>query len=109
MSNISPYGAFTGRRLYSTSKIDNEIEEILHRFSKLEYYQRMPTNPNQSPWVSQRTGHSYRAEWLREAKEWERGLVGTEDDKMLKQRILEQDPAGREGHGRSTGSSGAHP
>jgi hypothetical protein len=90
MSNISPYGAFTGRRLYSSSKIDNEIEEILHRFSKLEPYERMPTNPNLSPWVSQRMGHNYRAEWLREAKEWEEGLVGTEDDKKLKQRILDR-------------------
>jgi hypothetical protein len=90
MSSISPYGTFTGRRLYSTSKIDNEIEEILHRLSKLEYYEQMPTNPNQSPWVSQRMGHNSRAEWLREAKEWERGLVGTEDDRKLKQRILDR-------------------
>jgi hypothetical protein len=90
MSNISPYGAFTGRRLYSSSKIDNEIEEILHRLNKVEPYERMPTNPNLSPWVSQRAGHNPRAEWLREAKEWERGLVGTEDDKKLKQRILDR-------------------
>ncbi|HVP24247.1 MAG TPA: hypothetical protein VMS77_10095 [Conexivisphaerales archaeon] len=87
MTTIGPYGVFTGRRLYSSSKIDNEIEGVLHRQSKLEPHLRMPTNPNDSVFTSQRAGHSSRAEWLREAKEWERGLVGTEDDKRLKERI----------------------
>ena len=79
---MNPYGYFTGRRLYSSSKIDNEIGEIQHRLGKLEPYLQMPTNPH--PYA-----YRPRVEWLREAKEWERGLVGTEDDRKLKQRILD--------------------
>lgn len=81
MSNISPYGRFTGRRLYSTSKIDAEIEEILHKQRNLEPYLRMPSNPH--PYA-----YRPRVEWLSEAREWQRGLVGTEDDRPLKERIL---------------------